>query len=192
MEVDVRSLKRVRDSGDNQGVALLPNSLSFRMVATITVADPAEIPDGYTGRVRVVGDNGLDSVLWLDRGQLDDPASDIPAVTRFRASGAVKQERHYRLGRLHDPEPGVPAVRGYFADGAIKYAEHFRYGWRHDSGDLPAIRKWRADGTLRTVRHYLDDLRVERDLTARRVQRRGGASPSRSVVDASPGSRTKQ
>ena len=143
-------------------VALMPNSLSFRMVSTISVAGHADIPDGYTGRVRVETAAGLDSVLWLDRGQLDDPATDIPAVTRFRLSGMPKQERHYRLGRLHDPEPGVPAVRGYFSDGTLRYAEHFRYGWRHDAGDVPAIRKWRSDGTLRTSRHYLDDLRVDR------------------------------
>lgn len=171
-------------------MALLPNSLSFRMVSTITVADPDEIPDDFTGRVRVEDDGHLDRVLWLDSGQLDDPVSDVPALTRYRADGAVKQERHYRLGRLHDPEPGVPAVRGYFADGAIKYEEHFRYGWRHDAGDVPAIRKWRADGTLRTVRHYVDDLRVDAD--GRRPQRSGGGVPRRSVVDASPGRRTKQ
>jgi hypothetical protein len=173
-------------------VALLPNSLSFRVVLTITVADPAEIPAGYTGRVRVESADGLDSLLWLDRGQLDDPAADVAAVTRYRSTGAVKQERHYRLGRLHDPEPGVPAVRGYFADGAPKYMEHFRYGWRHDAGDRPAIRKWRADGTLRTERHYLDDLRVDGRPPSRRAHRRGSGDPSRSVVDASPGSRTKQ
>ena len=162
------------------------------MVSTITVADPAEIPAGYTGRVRLEHVLWLDSVLWLDRGQLDDPAAGVPAVTRYRSTGAVKQERHYRLGRLHDPEPGVPAVRGYFADGAIKYEEHFRYGWRHDAGDRPAIRKWRADGTLRTVRHYLDDLRVDRDPSDRRAHRSGGGDPSRSVVEVSPVSLTKQ
>lgn len=173
-------------------MALLPNSLSFRMVTTITVADPVEIPDGYTGRVRLEHRLWLDSLLWFDSGQLDDPAADVPAVTRYRSTGAVKQERHYRLGRLHDPEPGVPAVRGYFADGGIKYEEHFRYGWRHDAGDRPAIRKWRADGTVRTVRHYLDDLRVDRNPGNRRAHRRGGADPSRSAVDASPTSLTKQ
>ena len=143
-------------------MALLPNSLSFRMVTTITVTDADQVPDGYSGRVRIETAAGLDSVLWLDRGQLDDPATDVPAVTRYRSTGGVKQVRHYRLGRLHDPEPGVPAVRGYFADGTLRYAEHFRYGWRHDAGDVPAIRKWRADGTLRTARHYVDDLRVDR------------------------------
>lgn len=171
-------------------MALLPNSLSFRMVSTVTVADEAEIPSGFTGRVRVEVDGRLERVLWLDDGHLDDPAGDVPALTRYRENGAVKQERHYRLGRLHDPEPGVPAVRGYFADGAIKYEEHFRYGWRHDADGVPAIRKWRADGTLRTVRHYVDDLRVGPD--GRRAQRTGGGTPSRSVVDPSPGRRTKQ
>jgi hypothetical protein len=177
---------------DTGVVALLPNSLSFRMVSTITVADPAQVPTGYTGRVRVEHGQVLDSVLWLDNGQLDDPANDVAAMTRFRSSGAVKQVRHYRLGRLHDPEPGVAAVRGYFADGGLKYEEHFRYGWRHDSGDRPAIRKWRADGTVRVVRHYLDDLRVDRELEHRRAQRNGGAVPRRSVVEASSGRRTKQ
>lgn len=150
----------------------MPNSLSFRMVSTITVVDLADIPDGYTGRVRIESGTALDSVLWFDRGQLDDPATDIPAVTRYRSTGMVKQERHYRLGRLHDPQTGVPAVRGYFANGAIKYEEHFRYGWRHDAGDRPAIRKWRADGSLRTARHYLDDLRVDLDPVDHRAHRR--------------------
>jgi len=170
----------------------MPNSLSFRMVSTISVADPADVPAGYTGRVRVERAQVLEGVLWLDNGQLDDPASDIPALTRFRSTGAVKQVRHYRLGRLHDPEPGIAAVRGFFADGSLKYEEHFRYGWRHDAGDVPAIRKWRADGSLRTARHYLDDLRVDREMSGRRVQRSGRASPMRSVVDASPTSLTKQ
>lgn len=143
-------------------MSLLPNSLSFRMVSTITVSSPDEVPESYSGRVRVERDGTVDSVLWFDRGQLDDPAADVPAMTRVRADGTVKQVRHYRLGRLHDPEPGVPAVRGFFAGGGVKYEEHFRYGWRHDAGTQPAIRKWREDGTVRAVRHYVDDLRVDR------------------------------
>lgn len=176
-------------------MALLPNSLSFRMVSSITVVDPAEIPSDFTGRVRVERQHGLESVLWLEGGKLDDPAPGVAALTRYRPTGVVKQERHYRLGRLHDPQPGVAAVRGYFADGAVKYAEHFRYGWRHDAGDRPAIRKWRADGSLRTVRHYLDDLRVDQDASGspiRRPHRSAAGEPSRSVVDSSPTSRTKQ
>lgn len=157
----------------------MPNSLSFRMVSTITVADADDIPAGYTGRVRIVTRHGLDSVLWLDRGQLDDPATDVPALTRYRQSGAVKQERHYRLGRLHDPEPGVPAVRGYFADGRMKYAEHFRYGWRQDADDQPAIRKWRADGSVRSERHYVDDVRIDRTGDRSVVGRVGVQQPQR-------------
>lgn len=162
------------------------------MVTTISVDDEREIPPGFTGRVQVQGEHGLDSVLWLDRGQLDDPAGDVPALTRYRSNGVVKQERHYRLGRLHDPGPGVAAVRGYFADGALKYEEHFRYGWRNDVDERPAIRKWRADGTLRSVRHYVDNRRVERPATARAPQRSGGGSPIRASVDVSPGNLTKQ
>lgn len=151
-------------------MARLPNSLSFRMVTTITVAADDEIPNDFTGRVRVQHGEVLDCVLWLDGGQLDDPAHDVPAFTRYRPGGAVKQERHYRLGRLHDPEPGVPAVRGYFANGNRKYEEHFRYGWRNDAGRRPAIRKWRADGSVRAVRHFIDDQRVDpaRQLAAAR------------------------
>lgn len=139
----------------------LPNSLSFRLISTVDVRSEGQIPRNFSGRVQVVGADGVDEVMWLDGGVLDDPAADVPAFTRYRPDGAVKQERHYRLGRLHDPEPGRPAVRGFFADGSLKYAEHFRYGWRHDHGDTPAIRKWRADGSLRTVRHYVDNQRVE-------------------------------
>ena len=111
-----------------------PNSLSFRLIV-----DDRRLLRTRDSRVRVHrsrpvhGPDGLESVLWLDLGQLDDPSHDIPAFTRFRANGVVKQVRHYRLGRLHDPEPGVPAVRGFFANGARKYEEHFRYGWRHDA-----------------------------------------------------------
>lgn len=142
-------------------MARLPNSLSFRLVSTLTVADTAEIPPNFTGRVLVETPTGSDSVLWLDRGQLDDPAPDVPAVTRYRPSGAVKQVRHYRSGRLHDPDPGTAAVRGYFSNGSPKYAEHFRYGWRQDHDGIPAIRKWRVDGSLRLARRYVDNMRVD-------------------------------
>jgi len=137
-----------------------PNSLSFRLIATVDVHSERDIPRSFTGRVQVFGDEGVDTVIWLDRGSLDDPAPEVPAFTKYRAGGMVKQERHYRLGRLHDPIPGHPAVRGFFSDGSLRYAEHFRYGWRQDHGKTPAIRKWRADGSLRTERHYIDDQRV--------------------------------
>lgn len=141
-------------------MARFPNSMSFRMVSTITVTEPERVPVEFSGRARIQRGSVAECVLWFDRGLLDDPSIDVPAFTRFRPDGSIKQLRHYRLGRLHDPEPGVPAVRGFFADGQTKYEEHFRYGWRHDALGRPAIRKWRADGTLRSTRHYVDDLRV--------------------------------
>lgn len=139
----------------------LPNSLSFRKVITLTTRDEREIPEGFTGRVRIGDGTSVDAVHWYERGQLHDPAHDVPAVTNYGGTGRVKQIRHYNMGRLHDPAPGVPAVRGFFVDGSIKYAEHYRFGWRSDVGDTPAIRKWRADGSLRTTRHYRDNVRID-------------------------------
>lgn len=144
----------------NQVMPRLPNSLSFRLINTVDVQSEQEVPPGFSGRVQVSDGDGIHTVMWVEVGTLEDPAPDVPAYTRYRPTGEVKQERHYRMGRLHDPEPGLPAVRGYFAGGQLRYAEHFRYGWRHDHDGVPAIRKWRADGSLRTVRHYLDDQRV--------------------------------
>jgi hypothetical protein len=146
----------------------LPNSLSFRKVTTLNVIDESEIPDGFSGRVRIGDTAAPIAVHWYERGALHDPAHDVPAVTTYRATGDVKQIRHYHQGRLHDPAPGVPAVQGFFGDGTMKYAEHYRFGWRCDVGDTPAIRKWRADGSLRTVRHYRDNVRVDRPRTPHR------------------------
>lgn len=140
----------------------LPNSLSFRKVTTLDLTDERAVPPGFTGRVRLGVAGVLRSVQWYERGELHDPAHDVPAVTTLRPSGDVKQVRHYHRGRLHDPEPDVPAVRGFFADGTLKYAEHFRFGWRSDAGDTPAIRKWRSDGTLRTFRRYRNNVRIDR------------------------------
>lgn len=145
---------------------LLPNSLSFRFVATIQRRPGASIPLGFTGRVRFVDEGRLDEVAWFVDGQLDDPSPQSPAVLRYRPNGATKQVRHYRLGRLHDPMPGSPAVVGSFADGSVKYREHYRYGRRHDSGDIPAITKWRNDGSVRTRHHYYEGIRIERFLSA--------------------------
>lgn len=155
-----RQLKDVADQDDVEEMPRFPNSLSFRLITTVDVRSERDIPRSFTGRVQLVGDHGIETVMWFDRGSLDDPSPEVPAFTKYRASGAVKQERHYRLGRLHDPVPGHPAVRGFFSDGSLRYAEHFRYGWRHDHGSTAAIRKWRADGSLRTERHYIDDQRV--------------------------------
>ena len=133
---------------------LLPNSLSFRVIATIDVESEAEIPAGFSGRVRLRVDGVLIYVAWYIDGLLDDPARRTPAYTRHRYDGRVKYEMHYRRGMLHDPEPDHPAVRGYFPNGGVHYEERYRNGLRHDGPDgTPAIRKWRPDGTLRRELH---------------------------------------
>ena len=141
---------------------LLPNSMSFRFVATIDLSGDAPVPKRFTGRVRRSIAGRLESVEWFSNGEWDDPEARTPAYQRVRSDGSPKQTRHYRQGRLHNPTPGEPAVVGYFADGSIKYREHYRYGRRHDAGDQPAITKWRNDGTIRTVHHYYEGLRIER------------------------------
>ncbi|MEO6653812.1 MAG: hypothetical protein ABIP17_14280 [Ilumatobacteraceae bacterium] len=140
---------------------LLPNSMSFRFIATIDVREGERVPLCFTGRVRVAEAGRLTEVRWLSNGELDDPEPRIPALTRFGANGRTKQIRHYRQGRLHDPAPGVPAVVGSFADGSVKYHELYRYGRRHDAGERAAITKWRADGSVRTEHHYYEGLRIE-------------------------------
>lgn len=142
-------------------VDLLPNSMTFRFVATIDTPSVEAVPRGFTGRVRVSGNGRLDRVMWFSDGELDNPEPRTPAYVRFRQNGKPKQIRHYRQGRLHDPDLGQPAVEGFFADGARKYREFYRYGRRHDSGELPAITKWRNDGSVRTTHHYYEGLRIE-------------------------------
>ena len=142
-------------------VELLPNSMSFRFVTTITVVSEDEIPDGFSGRVRTSPNGVLESITWLSLGVPDDPDPRVPAYTRYRPTGEVKQVRHYRMGRLHDPARGMPAVQGFFAGGSRRYEEYFRYGRRHDYRGKPAITKWRLDGTVRAKWHYYEGLRVE-------------------------------
>lgn len=135
-------------------VDLLPNSLSFRVITTIDVTAEDEIPDGFTGRVRLRYDGALVYVAWYTDGLLDNPTRRMPAYTRYRPNGRVKYEMHYRRGLLDDPGDGQPAVRGYFANGRIHYEERFRDGRRHDGpGGIAAIRKWRPDGSLRRALH---------------------------------------
>lgn len=134
---------------------LLPNALSFRVVNSIDVAAPAEVPVRFTGRVRLFVDGTLVSVSWLTAGVLHDPARLVAAETRYRADGQIKWERHYQHGLLHDPTPGHPAVRGFHANGARNYEEHYQQGVRHDGPNgTPAITKWRTDGTVRRKLHY--------------------------------------
>lgn len=140
---------------------LLPNSMSFRIIATITVDTEDEIPPHFTGRVRLSKDGVLESVSWLTRGDLEDPGPRTPAYTRYRPNGDVKQVRHYRVGCLHDPAPGTPSVQGFFADGSRRYEEYYRYGRRHDHRNKPAIIKWRLDGTIRVQFHYYEGMRIE-------------------------------
>lgn len=142
-------------------VDLLPNSMSFRFVTTINLGPEDDIPAGFTGRARLSIRGVLDSVSWYNAGILEDPDWRVPAITRYRANGAVKQTRHYRLGRLHDPAPGRPAVCGFFANGGRRYEEHFRYGRRHDHRGRAAIIKWRSDGSVRAELHYYEGLRIE-------------------------------
>ena len=143
---------------------LLPNSMSFRFVATIEVTSITAVPRGFTGRARIATDGRLDTVLWFSHGELDNPESGTPAYVRYRHNGPPQQTRHYRQGRVHDPQRGSAAVVGYFADGSLKYREYYRYGRRHDSGDVAAITKWRNDGSVRAEHHYYEGLRIERVL----------------------------
>ena len=134
---------------------LLPNSMSFRVINTLDVNDEAEIPVGFTGRVRRTFESTQRYVAWYSAGNLDDPTKGYPAYRVHRGDGQVKYEMHYRNGVLDDPDPRTPAVRGYYADGAVHYEEHYSGGRRHDGPDgVAAIRKWRADGSLRHEIHY--------------------------------------
>ena len=140
---------------------LLPNSMSFRVIATIDVDDESQIPADFTGRVRRTFPSLQRYVAWYSGGHLDDPTKGYPAYRVHRADGQVKYEMHYHGGVLQDPDASTPAVRGYFASGAIHYEERYRQGRRHDGprGEA-AVRKWRANGTVRHELHYLDGVRT--------------------------------
>lgn len=143
-------------------IDLIPNSMTFRIVTTIEVGDEAEIPEGFTGRVRRRANDHIAYVAWYDHGRLHNPGRHHPAYRRFRPDGRLKFEMFYDEGVLHDPARGVPAVRGYYADGAIHYEEHWKRGRRHDGSDgSPALVKYRADGSVRHEFHYHHGHRVE-------------------------------
>src|SRR5690606_33033757 len=76
-------------AADDLVVDLLPNSLSFRVITTIDVEAESEIPDGFTGRVRLSIGGVLIFVAWFTDGLLDDPARRMPAYTRYRENGRV-------------------------------------------------------------------------------------------------------
>jgi hypothetical protein len=154
-------------------IDLVPNALTFKVITTIDIVDEAEIPTGYTGRVRRHENDALAYVAWYVDGRLQNPGRHHPAYRRLRADGRVKYELFYEDGELHDPAPNMPAVRGFYADGSPHYEERYRAGRRWDGRDgSPAIRKWRADGSLRHELHYRDGRRVP-DAAAARPPRAG-------------------
>lgn len=144
-------------------VDLVPNSLTFRVINTLEIEDEAEIPEGYTGRVRRYLDGSLVYVAWYRDGLLHNPGRSNAAYRRLRADGKLKYELFYARGVLNDPADGGPAVRGFYADGTMHYEEHYRDGKRNDGQDgSPAIRKWRHDGSVRHELHYVDGRRCSR------------------------------
>ena len=144
-------------------VDLVPNSLTFRVINTIDVDDEAEVPEGYSGRVRRYLEGTLVYVAWYRDGLLHNPGRSSPAYRRLRADGKLKYEMFYTRGLLNDPQVGGAAIRGYYADGALHYQEHYRGGKRHDAVDgTPAIRKWRHDGSVRHELRYADGRRSVR------------------------------
>ncbi len=137
-------------------VDLVPNSLTFRVINTIDVEEEADVPAGYSGRVRRYLEGTLVYVAW-------NPGRSSPAYRRLRADGKLKYEMFYSRGLLDDPLGGGAAIRGYYADGSLHYQEHYRSGKRHDAIDgSPAIRKWRQDGTVRHELRYVDGRRSVR------------------------------
>jgi len=136
-------------------VDLVPNSLTFRVINTIEIADEAEMPAGYTGRVRRYVEGKLAYVAWYRDGLLHNPGRSSAAYKRLRGDGKVKYELFYSHGLLNDPSGG-PAVKGFYADGAVHYEERYRDGKRNDADDgTPAIRKWRNDGSVRHELRYV-------------------------------------
>lgn len=141
---------------------LLPNSMSFRVIATLDITDDAEIPSDFTGRIRRSFASAQRYVAWYTSGRLDDPARGHPAYRVHRADGQVKYEMHYTDGVLHDPDARTPAVRGYYSGGELHYEERYHGGRRNDGpGGEAAVRKWRANGTIRHELHYRDGVRTQ-------------------------------
>lgn len=136
-------------------IDLIPNSMTFRIVTTLDLADGDDTPAGFTGRVRRHGAGRPVSVAWYHRGLLQNPGRQHPAFRSFRAAGQVKFEMYYTDGSLQDPNATTAAVRGFYAAGGLHYEERWFRGLRQDGLDgTAAIRKWRADGSLRHELHY--------------------------------------
>lgn len=141
-------------------INLVPNSLSFRIISTLDISDESEVPEGFTGRVRLSAGDYLAYIAWYEGGKLHNPSRNQPAFRRFRRDGRVKFEMFYTEGEVHDPNPTTPAVRGYFDNNSVHYEERFHFGRRNDGADgSPAIRKYRADGTIRHDLRYSQGIR---------------------------------
>jgi len=142
-------------------IDLMPSGQTFRLVTTLDLPDGADVPAGFTGRVKFHDADQLCAVAWYEDGRLHNPGHHHPAFRRFRPSGAVKFEMYYEYGVLTDPSAHIPAVSGYYADGARHYAERYLGGQRHDGADGgAAVTKWRQDGTLRHELRYQRGVRV--------------------------------
>ena len=83
-------------------IDLMPMSMSFKVVTTIEVDDEAEIPAGFTGRVKRLEHGVVAYVAWYTDGKLHNPGRSHPAYRRFRPDGRLKYELFYRDGQLHD------------------------------------------------------------------------------------------
>ena len=126
------------------------------------VADLADVPADFTGRVRHFENGKPVFVAWYSEGLLHNPARHHPAYRLFRPDGRVKFEMYYTHGLLHDASPKHPAVKGFYANGAVHYEERYFGGKRNDGRDgSPAIRKWRLDGTLRHELRYREGKRLD-------------------------------
>jgi hypothetical protein len=146
---------------------LIPNSMSFRVITTLDLVDVAEVPVGFTGRVKLRENDAVVAVSWYADGQLHNPGKHHPAYRRFRPDGRLKFEMFYTHGLLHDPADRIPAVRGFYADGRVHYEERYFAGQRNDARDgAAAILKWRHDGTLRHELHYVHGRRLRDGETA--------------------------
>jgi antitoxin component YwqK of YwqJK toxin-antitoxin module len=141
-------------------IDLMPAAQTFRLVATLDLPDGADVPTGFSGRVRFHEGDGLTAVAWYEDGRLHNPGHQHPAFRRYRPSGAVKYEMFYEYGILTDPSETTPAVSGYYADGSLHYVERYTNGQRSDSAGGAAVSKWRQDGTLRHELHYTRGVRV--------------------------------
>ena len=70
-------------------IDLIPNSMTFRVINTIDIEDEAEIPVGFTGRVRRHANDSISYVAWYREGQLHNPGRYHPAYQSHPAGTPV-------------------------------------------------------------------------------------------------------